>query len=111
MTRGFTCYGEWQQVAENADSPLEFSMFINHGTHIFDGASWRMSGSAPDASKPDVQGAGRGGNRSIFRTPDASLQRRGLRFRFPPLVPRSPENRATSREHSPRIPPARLSIR
>lgn len=51
MTRVFTCYGEWRQVAENADSPLGFSMFINHGTHIFDGASGRMSGSAPNVSR------------------------------------------------------------
>ncbi len=34
------------------------------------------------------------------------MQRRGLGSRFPPLVPRYPHNRATSRENSPpRIPP------
>ena len=41
----------------------------------------------------------------LLRTPDASLQRRGLGFRFPPLGPRSTANRVTSREDSPRIPP------
>ena len=69
MTRGFTWCGEWRQVAENADSPLEFSMFINHGTHIFDGASGRMSGSAPNASKSVARGSRQGGIGRYFGHP------------------------------------------
>ena len=69
MTRGFTWCGEWLQVAENADSPLGFSMFINHGTHIFDGASGRMSGSAPNASKSVARGSRQGGIGRYFGHP------------------------------------------
>ena len=69
MTRGFTWCGEWRQVAENADSPLGFSMFINHGTHIFDGASGRMSGSAPNASKSVARGSRQGGIGRYFGHP------------------------------------------
>ena len=83
MTRGFTWCGEWRQVAENADSPLEFPTSINHGTHIPDGAPGRMGGSAP--WRVEV-GSGRGFPRG--NTPDlilglAPLQRRGLGSEFP----------------------------
>ena len=105
MTRGFTWCGEWRQVAENADSPLEFSMFINHGTHIFDGASGRMSGSAPNASKSVARGSRQGGIGRYFGHPQPRCCDAGWVSDPPPLVPRSTANRATSREDSPRIPP------
>ena len=41
-------------------------MFINHGTHIFDGASGRMSGSAPNASKSVARRSRQGGMRRFF---------------------------------------------
>ena len=89
MTRGFTWCGEWRQVAENADSPLEFSMFINHGTHIFDGASGRMSGSAPNASKSVARGSRQGGIGRYFGHPQPRCCDAGWVSDSPPLMPRS----------------------
>ena len=103
--RGFTCCGEWRQVAENADSLLGFSMFNNHGTHTFDGAQGRMSGSAAERLGIVSTWNQAGGNDPVIRPGSTLLLRRGLGFRFPPLVPRSTANRATSRDNSPRIPP------
>ena len=96
---------EWRQVAENADSPLESAAFINHGTHIACGAPRRMGESAPSASEEALDGSWQGGNGPLSLLSIGEMQRRGLGSRFPPLVARSPRNRATSRENSPRIPP------
>ena len=51
------------------------------------------------------EGARAGGNGPLSLPSIGEMQRRGLGSRFPPLVARSPRNRATSRENSPRIPP------
>lgn len=61
MAGGFTGNGEWRQVAENADSPLESSMSFSHGIHTFQGlrTACREGSHYAARSRPPQGGIGR----------------------------------------------------
>ncbi len=85
-------------------------MFINHGTRIFDCVSGRIGRYAPERlGAVSIWNQAGGGLARLSAPGQPCCSDAGWGFRFPPLVPQSAANRATSREDPPEFPRAIIS--